>query len=142
MYESHFIVREMNNYSSYIASQLCGYCIGVSASPKVHLPCKHSFHLDCIQRWFEKNESHSCPTCKWLGKRLYQCVRCALIVTDRNDGFSMTCGCVYHRDCFERQIHQKLLNCFRCHRVFCKELVCRILNHTKEVRYIPVVTVD
>ena len=28
----------------------------------IELSCKHTFHKDCIKKWFENN--HSCPTCR------------------------------------------------------------------------------
>ncbi|KAF4739587.1 hypothetical protein FOZ63_030818, partial [Perkinsus olseni] len=30
-----------------------------------HLPCRHLFHLDCLEKWFNRSYSHpSCPLCR------------------------------------------------------------------------------
>lgn len=40
----------------------CMICLSNTETYSVLLPCGHSYHYDCILKWFEKDMS--CPTCK------------------------------------------------------------------------------
>jgi len=40
----------------------CMICLSNTETHSVLLPCGHSYHYDCILKWFEKDMS--CPTCK------------------------------------------------------------------------------
>lgn len=48
----------------------CGICLrssaGAHADPRcrfLQLPCRHSFHMYCVERWLSKH-SGSCPSCR------------------------------------------------------------------------------
>ncbi|GBO21326.1 hypothetical protein AVEN_237942-1 [Araneus ventricosus] len=126
----------------YTPSRKCGYCFGVSNSIRITLSCSHRFHLDCIERWRERNENDSCPTCKWMGQRFYQCARCALSVHSHNDGFAVRCGCFYHKECLYRQIHQNLYNCSGCHEQFNAAVIHYMGKFSKQVTYVPIVNLN
>ncbi|CAD7093347.1 unnamed protein product [Hermetia illucens] len=43
-------------------SIICTICIDKINSDLIYLECGHSFHGNCIQKWFKDN--NTCPNCK------------------------------------------------------------------------------
>ena len=47
-----------------VGEHVCGVCLEVAPSSTLHvLPCDHSFHTDCIVKWFRRGHD-SCPMCR------------------------------------------------------------------------------
>lgn len=40
----------------------CAVCLGEEDYHRYSTPCRHVFHLPCLQRWFLRHES--CPMCR------------------------------------------------------------------------------
>lgn len=48
---------------------VCSICLEPIAEGKGHqLECKHTFHVDCIMKWFREGNSSSCPVCRADGE--------------------------------------------------------------------------
>lgn len=42
----------------------CSICLDTSVRMTTILPCKHTFHVKCIDPWFARNKELSCPLCR------------------------------------------------------------------------------
>jgi len=50
------------------SKEICAICLsGIEDKPKYILECNHSFHTDCIVKWFRESNGH-CPCC-WDNKK-------------------------------------------------------------------------
>lgn len=47
------------------AEELCAICLAplTNKNNTYQLECKHTFHTDCIMKWFRKSNNGSCPCC-------------------------------------------------------------------------------
>merc|ERR1719506_3275565 len=58
------IVVDPNDETQGLAGESCPVCMdSFAAGHRVHqLPCGHSFHIGCVDRWLRMH--NSCPTCR------------------------------------------------------------------------------
>jgi len=54
-----------NNETNHLTSDTCAICIGPYSDTQLSriLPCKHSFHASCVDRWIIER-SGTCPVCR------------------------------------------------------------------------------
>lgn len=58
--------KQKDGIESAILSPECAICLELYESGMIlcSLPCRHSFHKDCIVTWLER-DNHHCPICRW-----------------------------------------------------------------------------
>ncbi|PQP98735.1 hypothetical protein Pyn_40469 [Prunus yedoensis var. nudiflora] len=76
------LVMKKNKKQRIGGEAMCAICReefenGTNGNRRLHLPCSHIFHVNCIEKWLETCPSHrSCPLCRFpLSRRFdYQLV--------------------------------------------------------------------
>jgi hypothetical protein len=67
-------IKELKQQEEVLAKQIyqgsndnCTICLGENESENMRsLACKHTFHTDCINTWFQKQYPPRCPICKCI----------------------------------------------------------------------------
>lgn len=68
--------KQKDGMESAIYSPECAICLEMYESGVMlcGLPCRHSFHKDCIVTWLER-DNHHCPICRWPAYKYKQISR-------------------------------------------------------------------
>ncbi|CAD8133135.1 unnamed protein product [Paramecium octaurelia] len=59
--EKHFVLMKYI-HNSFTQKDICSICLCSIQNQGILLPCKHLFHIKCIEKWFFEN--NSCPICR------------------------------------------------------------------------------
>ena len=112
----------------------CPVCSEIFTDPR-HLPCLHSFCLECLKRWHQKSQSTTnrqdmitCPTCRALSSvpesgdlndlpnSFYQNGLIDVLAIKECNNTQVTCG-----NCGEKSSESSY--CFECWIFYCEECV-------------------